>query len=837
MLYATQPTKSNLIMLRKLLLAALLLPIMLPTTAHHRVEAGALKLWYKQPAADWNAALPIGNGRLGAMIFGNADNELLQLNENTLYSGEPATRFTDLDITPTYPEMVRLLEEGRHPEAAELLKQWTGRLHECYQPLGDWHLRDFRGGKAKAYRRYLDLERAVATVQYERDNYQFRREIFASHPDQVIVMRLTTNCPVGWDIGLSLSSLHPAKSLIDARRRTLSLSGQAPGRVDRRNYSDFEAWGHEARHRYLFNEDGSRTGKPRVLYGEDIDGMGMFFEGRLEVRVLDPKGEVTDLGDRLRIRHAQEIVLIFSAATSYNGPHKSPSREGLDAAKLAEGYLKQVRKKSYDELLATHEADYRALFGRFALTLPSDPEAELLPTDQRILRYATATRQTGAPKDQALVALLAQYGRYLMISGSREGGQPLNLQGIWNKDLIPSWNSGYTANINVEMNYWPAEMTNLSECHKPFLRMIGECAETGRETARKMYHRRGWVGHHNCSIWRETFPNDGGAATVFWPMMGAWFSSHLWEHYAYTLDSDFLLQEAYPTMREAARFYIDWLIRDKEGYYITPVSTSPENLFIIPGTNQSCGVSQGSTGDMSMIRDLFTHTLATAEMGNLDPGLQDTLRDRLAHLLPFRIGKGGRLQEWREDYEDQDPHHRHVTHLVSLYPFGQINPSTPDLFAAARQTLELRGDEATGWSSGWKINLWARLMDGERAFKLIGTLLRPVGFGPEALQSDGGGLYANLFDAHPPFQIDGNFGFTAGVCEMLMQSHEGKIRLMPAMPKAWHSGSIRGLKARGGYEIEMSWEEGRIKSLRIKSQTGQRCEVVSDWQLPEIEWL
>ena len=802
-------------------------------TARQRVDAGPMTLWYKAPAADWNGALPIGNGRLGAMIFGNADNELLQLNENTLYSGEPATRFTDLDITDTYPQMVQLLEEGKYMEAAELLKQWTGRLHECYQPLGDWHIRDFRGGKAKSYRRYLDLERSVATVEYERDNYPFRREIFASHPDEVIVMRLTTECPVGWDIAVSLSSPHPVKTKIDARKRIVAMGGQAPGRVDRRNYSDFEAWGHEARHRYIFNEDGSRTGKPRVLYGEDIDHMGMFFESRLEVRVDDPKAEITDLGDQLRIRGAKEIVLVFSAATSYNGPHKSPSREGVDAAKKVDGYLKQVRTKSYEQLLADHEADYKSLFDRLTLTLPSDPMAELLPTDQRVLNYTTAMRRTGTAKDQGLVTLLFQYGRYLMISGSREGGQPLNLQGIWNKDIIPSWNCGYTANINIEMNYWPAEVANLSECHEPFLRMIGECAETGRETARKMYHRRGWVGHHNCSIWRETFPNDGGAATVFWPMMGAWFSSHLWEHYAYTSDTKYLTEYAYPIMKGASEFFLDWLVKDQEGYWITPVSTSPENLFLVPGTNQACGVSQGSTGDMSMIRELFTRTIAAAEIAGVDQPLRDTLQDRLNNLLPFRIGAFGRLQEWNKDFMDQDIHHRHVTHLVSLHPFGQITAEQSDLYAAARKVLEIRGDEATGWSSGWKINLWARLMDGERAFRLIGTLLRPVGFGPEALHSDGGGVYANLFDAHPPFQIDGNFGMTAGVCEMLMQSHEGFIRLMPAVPTAWRSGSVKGLVARGGYEIDMAWENGRITELKIHSKTGKRCKVVSAWPMPE----
>ena len=822
----------------KLLICAALCIIACAHTAqaYQRVEAGHLKLWYKQPASNWNEALPVGNGRLGAMIFGTADDELLQLNENTLYSGDPESRWDELDITETYPEMVALLESGKYLEAAELLKQWTGRLHECYQPLGDWHIHDYRGGKAKGYRRYLDLERSVATVQFERDNYKFRREIFASHPDKVIVMRLTTDCPVGWDIALRLSSPHPVKSKIDARKGMLSMGGQAPGRVDRRNYSDFEAWGHEARHPYLFNEDGSRTGKPRVLYGEDIDHRGMFFEGRLEVRVSNPKS-MTDMGGQLRIRGEQEILLIFSAATSYNGPFRSPSTDGVDAVKKAEEPLKALRTKSYEKMLADHVADYQSLFNRLSLTLPSDAEAELLPTDQRIQRFARQFRATGAPTDQELVTLLFQYGRYLMISGSREGGQPLNLQGIWNKDLIPSWNSGYTANINIEMNYWPSEVANLSECHRPFLEMIKECAETGRETARRMYHRRGWVGHHNCSIWRETFPNDGGAATVFWPMMGAWFSSHLWEHYAYTGDKEFLTKEAYPVMKGASEFFLDWLIQDKDGYWITPVSTSPENLFLVPGTDQACGVSQGSTGDMSMIRDLFTHTLRAAEIADVDAPLRDTLQMRLQQLLPFRVGAFGRLQEWNKDFMDQDIHHRHVTHLVSLYPFDQITPATPDLFAAARKTLEIRGDEATGWSSGWKINLWARLLDGERAYKLSGTLLRPVGFGPQVEQSSGGGVYMNLFDAHPPFQIDGNFGLTAGVCEMLMQSHEGAIHLMPAVPAAWRTGSIRGLKARGGYTIDMTWCDGTVTELKIHSQTGKRCEVRSSWRLPEGDYF
>ena len=824
-------------MLRKLLLtAALLLSFATLSEARQRVEGGDLTLWYKAPASNWNEALPIGNGRLGAMIFGDADNELLQLNENTLYSGDPESRWNGVDITESYPEMVALLEKGSYMEAAELLKQWTGRLHECYQPLGDWHIRDYRGGKAKAYRRYLDIANSIATVQYERDDYKFRREIFASHPDGVIVMRLTTDCPVGWDVGIALSSPHPVEVGIDDRKGILSLSGRAPGRVDRRNYSDFEAWGHEARHPYIFNADGSRSGKPRVLYGEDIDNRGMFFEGRLEVRVANKKA-VTNLGDRLRIRGEKEILLIFSAATSYNGPFKNPATEGKDAVKLAEDALKRVRTKSYERLKADHIADYKALFDRMTLTLPQDKEAEQLPTDLRIRRYAQQFRTTGAPTDQQLVTLLFQYGRYLMISGSREGGQPLNLQGIWNEKIIPSWNCGYTANINVEMNYWPAEVANLSECHKPFIEMIKECAETGRTTARDMYHRRGWVGHHNCSIWRETGPNDGGAATVFWPMMGAWFSTHLWEHYAYTGDKEYLAQEAYPVMKGASEFFLDWLIRDKEGRWITPVSTSPENLFLIPGTNDACGVSQGSTGDMSMIRELFNRTAEAAEIAGIDAPFADTLRRRVAEMLPFQVGAFGRLQEWNIDFMDQDIHHRHITHLVSLYPFGQITPQSPELFAAARKTLEIRGDEATGWSSGWKINLWARLLDGERAYKLIGTLLRPVDFGGEGERSSGGGVYMNLFDAHPPFQIDGNFGMTAGVCEMLMQSHEGKIRLMPAMPAAWREGSVTGLKARGGYTIDMRWKDGRITELKIHSATGKRCEVVSTWQLPEGDYF
>ena len=787
-----------------------------------------MKLWYTTPAANWNEALPIGNGHLGMMIYGGIEEERLQMNENTIYSGEPGMEFTEYDIYKSFPEVVELAQNGEYNRVDSIVQRdWLGRLHQCYQPLSHLYIKyNHPQGEVSNYYRELDIARSTYTMTYTQNGINYKREYFASNPDRVMVLRITADRPGAIHFTLRYEADHPTavQSLENGRQ---ILRGQAPALAQRRTPKQIADWQNEYKHPELYDRFAQRFEEESVLYGDVLDGKGMFYEAQVGISRTD--GTIgQDTEGNLTLSHAQEVVLVISAASSYNGPWKSPSQEGVDPSAKASGFYQNAAAKGWEELREAHVADYKSIFDRVKLNLFSTRQQMALPTDQRILNYKEKN-------DPQLAAMLFQYGRYLTISASREGGQPMNLQGMWNERVIPSWNCGYTQNINAQMNYWPLEVAGLTECGEPFFRMIQELSVSGTRTAEQMYRARGWVAHHNSSIWRETYPNDGAPENAPWNMAGGWFSSHLWEHYLYTGDRDFLRDTGYPIMRGAALFCLDWLMEDPSGWLVTPVGNSPENSFFLPGTEQLRGdrsrpraaLSSGPTMDMAIIKELFERTILASELLGTDAELRAELKEKYPKLLPYRIGAKGQLQEWMYDFEEVDPKHRHISHLYGFHPGNQIIPEqSPELFRSVARTLELRGDEATGWSMGWKMNLWARLLDGNHANIIINNLFTPIDFGP--IQHRGGGLYRNMLDAHAPFQIDGNMGYTAGIIEMLMQSHGGSLHLLPALPDVWRNGSISGIRARGGFILDIEWKNGRLTSAKITSTLGGVCRLKTD---------
>ncbi|OXB07064.1 alpha-L-fucosidase [Flavobacterium pectinovorum] len=757
-----------------------------------------LKLQYDKPAVEWTEALPIGNGTLGAMVFGRVDSELIQLNEATLWSGGPVQKNVNPDAFKNLAQIREALTNEDFEKAYNLTKNMQGAYSESFMPLGDLILnQNFNGQKADSYNRSLDIETGLAVTNFKIDSVNYKREIFASAPAQCIVIKLSADQLKKLSLTIDASSLLRNQKTI--QNQALVLNGKAPSHSDP-NYIDYN--------------------KEPVIYDDVAGCRGMRFE--LIIKPIIKDGEVSSDGNKLVIKNASEVLLFVSAATSFNGFDKCPDSQGKDEHKLAESPIKKVVAKKYDSLLKEHIADFQHFFNRVSLQLnQKETNKSNLPTDTRLEQYAKGE------KDAGLEALFFQYGRYLLISSSRTHNTPANLQGIWNNKLRAPWSSNYTTNINLQMNYWPVESGSLSELFFPLDEFIKNVSVTGAETAKSYYHANGWVLHHNSDIWATTNPvGDFGKGDPMWAnwYMGAnWLSRHLWEHYQYTGDVAYL-KKVYPIIKGAAEFSLDWLQKDKNGYLVTMPSTSPENKYFYDGKKGGV-VTTASTMDIGIIKDLFENTIEASKVLNTDLEFRQTVSQAADKLLPFQIGSKGQLQEWYKDFEDEDPHHRHTSHLYALHPANLISPlKTPELAEAAKKTLELRGDDGTGWSLAWKVNMWARLLDGNHAYKLFKNQLR-LTKDNDPKYSRHGGCYPNLFDAHPPFQIDGNFAGTAGVIELLMQSQNKEIHLLPALPDAWTDGEIKGITAKGNFTVAIKWEGGKMTQGTILSNNGGKCSV------------
>ncbi len=760
------------------------------------VFAGNMKLYYERPAEYFEEALVIGNGTMGATLYGGVKKDKISFNDITLWTGEPESENSSPDAFNVIPEIRALLDNEDYQGADKAQYKVQGHYSENYQPLGTLtieYLDDTAG--ISDYHRWLDIGNATARTQYLKDGKLFTSDYFASAPDSVIVIRLKSENKEGIHASLSFDSPLPHSSQVADNE--ISVEGYAA-------YHSFPV--------YYKAEDKHRYDPERGIHFKTL------------VRVLSVDGSVKDRysDSRIEIDGSTEVLILIANVTSFNGFDKDPVKEGRNYRSHVEKRMKCAVGKTYDALREAHIRDYKYYFDRVKLDLGNtDADIAALPTDKQLLFYTDCKQ-----RNPDLEELYFQFGRYLLISSSRTSGVPANLQGLWNESVLPPWSSNYTVNINLEENYWASGTANLIEMQYPLIEFIANLSKTGRKTAKDYYGvERGWCLGHNSDIWAMTCPvglNEGDPSWACWTMGGTWLSTHIWEHYLFTLDKEFL-REFYPVLKGAAEFCMDWLV-EKDGKLVTSPGTSPENKYITPDGYVGA-TSYGNTSDLAMIRECLMDAAEASKVLGVDKSFRKRIKKTLSRLYPYQIGKDGNLQEWYYDWQDQDPYHRHQSHLFGLYPGHHLSvEETPELAAACARTLQIKGDETTGWSTGWRVNLLARLQEGEKAYHMYRRLLRYVS--PDNYKGEdarrGGGTYPNLLDAHSPFQIDGNFGGCSGVIEMLMQSSTNKIVLLPALPESWADGKVQGICARGGFVVDMEWKNREVVSLIVSSLKGGR---------------
>lgn len=741
--------------------------------------AQSLQLRYFRPAKYMEEALVIGNGTMGGIVYGGTNIDRISLNDITLWTGEPEREVYSPEAYKTIPAIREAMDKGDYRLADQLQRKVQGHFSQNYQPLGDLLILHADTLDAVTdYRRWLDISDATAHTTYKRGRYQYETEYFVSNPDSGMVIRMTTDNPAGLNVSFSLSS--QLRHTVTTQEGDILMDGYA-------GYGSLPSY-YDAKEKFAYDPN-----------------RGIHFRTRVKVQQLSPR----------------EMIVYVVNATSFNGYDKDPVKQGRDYKVLADHQLEHITSRPFDQLLARHTSDYKSIFDRVKLRLSSGKvdDHQGKSTDAQLREYLDESQF-----NPELEALYFQYGRYLLISCSRTPNVPANLQGLWNESILPPWSCNYTSNINVEENYWAAEIANMPEMHLSLLSFMKELQGSGEQTAKAYYNvQKGWCLAHNTDIWAMTNPvglNTGDPNWANWNMGGAWISTHIWEHYMFSLDKDFL-REYYPVLKGAAEFCLEWMV-EKDGKLMTSPSTSPENIYVTPEGYHG-RTFYGGSADIAMIRECLSDTrLSALELG-IDRDFVARIDNALARLMPYRIGKRGNLQEWYYDWDDEDPAHRHQSHLFGLYPGHQFSDGVNTrqaLMKAAARTLEIKGDQTTGWSTGWRVNLYARLGNAEGAYHIYRKLLNYISpdkyKGPDARR--GGGTYPNLLDAHSPFQIDGNFGGCAGVVEMLMQSEWGStpsIKLLPALPANWKDGEVTGIRARGGYTIDMSWADGRVTSLTI----------------------